>query len=98
MAIKDMLKKYFNRRDESKKAFKEEQSARRITRTLDEREKTPDERELERYLQEERQKLIKQHRDLYRRQRSKLFFKSDSMKQKQILSQPSMFVGKGNML
>jgi hypothetical protein len=86
------------RRNVTKEEFKARQRDRKIESTLNEREKSPHERELLRYLQEERQKVIKQHLDLYNKQRAGLFWKTQSMKQKQILAQPSMFVGRGNIL
>ena len=67
MGIKDFFKKTFTKSPE----FVEEAKIRKINRILDEREKSSNERELERYYKEQREKMIKLKLDKIRKQRKR---------------------------
>lgn len=67
MGIKDFFKKTFTKSPE----FVEEAKVRKINRILNEREKSSNERELERYYKEQREKMIKLKLDKIRKQRKR---------------------------
>ncbi len=100
MGIKEFLR---NRLSKTER-FKEAEEERKINRLLDEREKSSNERELERYWREKREEQIKQQLDGIRKQRTREMWESNIFKQKNIMKghQPimtseNMFMGKSNM-
>ena len=88
MGISDLFKK----RIAASARFKEAQEQRRIENTLNEREKSSDEREVERFHKEEREKSIKLELDDIRKIRQ-----TESMKTT-VLDGEFMFGGKGNII
>lgn len=108
MAIKDVLLNYLNRNNEYKRNFSLEQQGRRINATLDARQKNANERELERFIEEDRQKKIKIALEQYRKERQREYWHPtsinkgwDSMKGKSIMHQKKLFMGnqmKANIL
>lgn len=79
MALKDLLNKITGKEDQYKSAFKDEYARRKIQRILDAREKNANERELERYMEEERQEKIKKALECYRKKQKRDFWKSNTM-------------------
>jgi len=100
MSIKDFLKKSFSKDPEFQAAAKE----RKIQRILDEREKGSNERELERFREEQRQVLIKKRLDTIRKMKTRQAFKSGIMdttnifkNHKSILTEDHKILNEGNM-
>jgi len=67
MGLKDFFKRTFSKSPE----FVEEAKIRKINHILDEREKSSNERELERYYKENREKMIKLKLEKIRKQRKR---------------------------
>jgi hypothetical protein len=74
-----MIKEYLQRIKERKQKFKDIQDEHNIQKRIIEREKSSNERELEKYLEEDRQKDIKNKLDRYRKQKSHSLFNDSSM-------------------
>ena len=79
MGLKELLQKVTGKEDQYKYDFKNEQARRKIQRLLDAREKNANERELERYMEEERQEKIKRALDGYRKKTKREFWHSNTM-------------------
>ena len=102
MGIKEFLK---NRLSKTER-FKEAEEERKINRLLDEREKSSNERELERYWKEKREERIKQQLDIVRKQKTRELWESNMFRNNKniikghdkIMTSDNMFMGKGNML
>ena len=88
MKILDIFKK----NHEKSERFKEMQLQAKLQKMLEEREKSSNERELERFHEEEREKMIAQNLKEFRDHRQK-----ESMKTT-VLSGKNMFKGKGNIM
>ncbi len=71
MTFKDIISNYLHKNNEYKRNFVLEQQARKIQNTLDARSKNSNERELEKYLEEDRQKKIKIALERYRKERQR---------------------------
>ena len=67
MGFKDILSRLANKDEE----LKEESKRRKIQRILDLKEKSSNERELDRFVEEERQEQIKEALEYYRKKRQK---------------------------
>ena len=81
MTIKEMVRKFLHKDGD----FKEMQRQDRLQNVLEARKKNSNERELERYLEEERQKRIKIELEAFRKQHQDEFFHGPSiLKQKNI--------------
>lgn len=108
MTIKDIIRNYLHGNNEYKRNFIQEQQARKIQNILDARTKNANERELERFIEEERQKRINIALEQYRKERQREYWKPttintgwDSMKGKSIMKQKKLFMGnqmKANIL
>jgi DNA-binding transcriptional regulator GbsR (MarR family) len=61
-----VLKEFLKRMREKKEAFREVQTNDRVQTMVQERKKNSNERELERYMEEDRQKMIKSQLEMYR--------------------------------
>ena len=101
MGIKEFLK---NRLSKTER-FKEAEEERKINRLLDEREKSANERELERHWREKREERIKEQLDIVRKQKTREMWESNIFKQKNIMkdhkpimTSENMFMGKGSIL
>jgi len=79
MTLKETLQKLTGKNNEYKRQFQEEQVQRKIQRILNEREKNANERELERYIEEERQRKIKMALDGYRKKHQREFWHTNSI-------------------
>lgn len=88
MALSDFFKKGLLKSE----AFKQAQEERRIQNILDQREKSSNEREYDRFIEEEREKSIKQNLEEFRKMRQK---EINSMN---ILKGKNIFKGKSTML
>ena len=75
MAFKDFLKKKFAKDEDFKIAEKQF----KIQKILEQRQKSANERELERYFEEQRQAKIKSKLDLIRKQRTRELFSGGIM-------------------
>ena len=84
MGFKDFLRKSLSRDPR----FKEMQEEHRMRKMLEDREKGADERELERFYEEERQKSIKKNLEEFREMRKKENWGGES---NQILKQKNIF-------
>lgn len=98
--ISEILEKFRNK----KRKFQETQEDFRISKLVEEREKTANERELERFMEEERQKNIKIHLDSFRKKRQHEINSMNILKgknifkgHKSILAQPNIFRGNKNL-
>jgi len=81
MAIKDFINKFLHKDN----AFKEMQNEDRLRNKLETRKKNSNERELERFEEEDRQKMIKERLEQFRnRQKEEFFHGPNLMKQKNI--------------
>ena len=67
MGIMNFIKGMMSNRDASKQRFKEIQEEQRIQKIVEERTKTANERELERYYEEERQRKINEELEKIRK-------------------------------
>ena len=109
MTITDLIKGMMKRDDDFKIAEKEL----KIQKTLETRQKNSNERELERFMEEERQEHIKQQLEMYRKKKQKeLWSGGNMMKTKNIfqghksiltndmniLKNDDSFLGRGNMI
>lgn len=74
MGIREIIQKWRNRRAESGEMYKEYAARRRIEKILEEREKSSEERELEKFIEEKRQERIKKALVGLRKNKSKNFF------------------------
>lgn len=83
-----MFDKIRNKREK----FKEMETDERMSEKLHERKKSSDERELERFLERERQIQIKQHLAKFRDQEKKKILRSN------LMDRSNMFKGKATML
>ena len=80
MGLKELLQKVSGDKTmEYKRAFQDEQARRKIQRILDAREKNANERELERYVEEDRQAKIKTALEHYRKKQKRDFWHSNSI-------------------
>ena len=95
MNLKEKLLNTFRKNDKVKELVEE----RRIERLATQREKNSNERELERLMEEERQKNIKLQLDHYRKKRHKEINKTFLMnKSKDVISQKPIFNSKAVIL
>jgi len=102
----DVLKKMGERKALTKTKFKEAQENRRIEHMLDEREKSANQRELERHFKEQQEKQIKEQLDVIRKKRTQDMFKGENLfkdgtsilkNERPILKEKNIFSIKGNM-
>ena len=84
MAIKDFINKFLNKEN----TFKEMQKDDRLRTKLETRKKNSNERELERFQEEERQKMIKLELEQFRKQKKDEFFHGPNL-----LEQKNIFKG-----
>jgi predicted RND superfamily exporter protein len=89
MGILDIFKKNM----EKSGRFKELSEEMKIRKLIEERSKSSNERELERFYEEEREKKIKQNLEEFRKHRQ-----ADSQKTTVLGGGNNMFKGKGNMM
>lgn len=87
MALSELFKKNLVKSAK----FKELQENMELEKKLQERQKTANERELERFYEEERQKMITRNLEEFRKMRQKEAMKTT------VLNGPNMFKGKGNI-
>jgi len=106
MGFKEILNKVKEKRNERKEVFRKMQEQDRLENLLEERKKSSDQRELERYLKEIQEKQIKEQLDIVRKQRSNdIRFNHNPLNTKNItnhvdwnvLKEKKLFSGKGNM-
>ena len=95
-----------NRNSEMKVKFKEAQEQKKIINKLEELDKSSNERELERYVHEEREKEIKSNLELFRKKREhEDNYEHNPLKipnimnkrQNEILKSKKLFCNQGNM-
>lgn len=91
MAFKDVLKKAFARDPQ----FKEMEREIRMQKMIEDRMKNADERELERFYEEERQKSIKKNLEEFRKARREENWHGDK---NSILKQKNIFTGHKSIL
>jgi len=91
MGIKEILSKTFTKDSR----FKEMELEFRMRKNLEDRQKNADERELERFYEEERQKTIKKNLEEFRKMRREEAWGS---KGNNILKQPNIFKGHKSIL
>lgn len=75
----DVLKKYGKDKAELKSKFKQAEQEMKIQQMLEERQKSSNERELERYVKQEREKQIKNKLDKIRKIKTKASWKDSSI-------------------
>ena len=95
MTIQDMIGKLLHKNDRVKEIIDE----RRAERLAIQRDKNSNERELERFIEEERQKNIKKNLEYYRKKRNVEINKDYLLdKQKNVIKQKPLFNGKSVIL
>ena len=106
MGIKDILSRWAEKNTEKKKQFKEMEEQYLLQKKLEDRQKSSNERELERYLKEQREERIKKELEHFRKKQkndlwhnSFLLKKDNSMlkNDKPILKEKNIFSLKGTM-
>jgi len=79
----DLVRKWGEKKKVKSEKFKEMQEDYRLNKMLEERQKSSNERELERYFKEEREKHIKEQLDVVRKKKSQEMWKGGSNLKKQ---------------
>lgn len=106
MGIKDILSKWAEKNSEKKRQFKELEEQYLLQKKLEDKQKSANERELERYLKEQREERIKKELEYFRKKKknelwhnSFLLKKNNSILKtdKPILKEKNIFSLKGNM-
>ena len=106
MGFKDILKRMGEKNKARKQLLKDAQQQLRVQEIIEERSKSANERELNRFLKEEREENIKEQLDFHRKQRDKdIRFGHNpldvqnitSETQWEVLKEKNMFAGRGNM-
>lgn len=92
MGLKELLARVIEKRREKAEALKNMESQVRMERSVHERFKSSNERELERFLEEARQKKIKEQLDLHRDQVQRDWWSSKN----NVLNQKNIFTNRGN--
>jgi hypothetical protein len=87
MSVMDIIRKWKERNSEKSEKFKEMQEDDRLRQMLEERKKSSNQRELEKYYKEQQEKQIKEELDLIRKKQTKESWKGKNM-----------FAGKGTIL
>lgn len=107
MTLAETIKNIIGKKNEQKTEFQREQFQRRMTKILDAREKNANERELERYVEEDRQKRIDFELAKYRKRKQREMWHTDwsnthgvhvLKNDHPILKQKKLFGLKGNIL
>ena len=100
MGVLDVFKRMKEDREVSKARFKEAEESQKIERILIERQKSANQRELERYLKEENEKVIKEELERVRIIRQKdIDFGHNSLNAKNVINnQKNIFKGKSTIL
>lgn len=93
MALTETVRKMLGRDEE----FAEMQNQDRLQTKLQERKKNSNERELERFVEEERQEQIKKDLDGFRKLRQKQFFETTIFKQDDILKNDNPILKQKNI-
>jgi hypothetical protein len=104
MAIMDKIREWNEKKSLKSEKFKQMSEDYRLNKMLEERQKSANERELERYLKEEREKVIKEQLDKIRKQKNSESWKSNTFQSKAnilktdkpILKEKNIFVDKRN--
>ena len=89
-----MLKELLNKFRERKAAMSNIDQDYRINKTLEQRRKTADERELERYMEEERQKQISLQLQQIRKKKNEMAWRGEN----NILNEPNILKGHHSIL
>jgi hypothetical protein len=106
MGFKEILERAARNRKEKKEIFKRMQEQDKMENMLEERKKSSNQRELERYIKEEREKQIKEQLDFMRKKRrDEIAFGSQPLNIKnitnhtdwEVLKEKNQFAKKGNM-
>lgn len=79
MGLKDWLKNAFSRSNENKQKYREMETDFRLHKTLQERQKNSNERELEKYYEEARQKRIQAELGRWRKQKQREFWNGNKV-------------------
>jgi len=104
--VQDLLKGIGKNKSEFKERLKEAQAQDKIQSTIEERKKSSNQRELERYMKEEEEKRIKQMLDKINKKRTRDQWKSNSILSKgksilkddrPILKEKNIFTNKHNI-
>jgi hypothetical protein len=103
MGLKDLIKKWNDSRKEKSSEFKEMQERHHFEKVIEQRDKSSEERQLERFQEEDRQKRIKMALDKYNKNKTKELWKGDYSilnnqhnilkEDKQLLKQKNIFSG-----
>ena len=100
----DMIRKWKDRKGETSSKFKEMQEDYRLNKMLEDRQKSANERELEKHMKDKREAEIKAQLDVIRRDKSKELWKGGMLKEKTtilqngrpILKEKNIFMDKRN--
>lgn len=79
MGIMDVIKRISENKSESSKKFKEMQEQDRLETMLEERKKSSNRRELEKYFRDKEEKYVKEQLDVIRKKRNRDSWKGDSI-------------------
>jgi len=79
MSVMDVLKRWSEKKSEKSEKFKQLEEDYRLQKMLEQRQKSSNERELERYMKEQREKNIKKQLDIIRKQKKKEMWKGNQI-------------------
>ena len=106
MGFKEILQRIGEKKKAKKEIFRKMQEQDRLETMLEERKKSANQRELERYMKEEREKVIKEQLGIMRkRRRDDIAFNHNPLNVKnitnntdwEVLKEKNLFSGRGNM-
>src|SRR6056297_982496 len=106
MGFKDVIQNIKDRKEQKKQAFRQMQQQDRLQNMLEERKKSSNQRELERYIKEDQEKEIKEQLEYMRKKRDQdIKFGHNPLNtpnitksaQWEVLREKNMFKGRGNM-
>lgn len=105
MALKDIMSKLGQKGKERKQLIRDLDEQVRIQKIVEDRQKSANERELERFIDEQREKEIKEQLKIARKQKDQdIKFNHNPLNTKnimkaewEIMKEPNMFKGKSNM-
>jgi len=106
MGFKEIIDKIKERRDAKKELLRNADEQMRVQKIIEDRQKSSNERELERFMKEEREEQIRERLDFYRKERDEdIKFGHNPLDTKnitnhtdwEVLKEKNQFAGKGNI-
>jgi hypothetical protein len=94
MSFSDLMDRFWQK----KTKFKEMEDDIRMQKLINQKQKSSNERELERFLEEERQKQIKIQLDGFRKKRTRELFSGGMLKSKSVFNHKPTVLKSGNIM